>query len=56
MRSTCFNLRRTLDYNAAVETNFDNDNPDFGTPTSDNVSGQQYQAPFSLRIGARFAF
>jgi hypothetical protein len=51
-----FNLRRTLDYNAAVETQFESENPDFGTPTSQNVTGQQFQTPFSLRIGARFAF
>ncbi|MGE3273643.1 MAG: TonB-dependent receptor [Vicinamibacterales bacterium] len=50
-----FNLRRTIDYNAAVEyPGFGVTNPDFGTPTSANVAGQQFQAPFQLRLGARF--
>ncbi len=50
-----FNIRRVTDYNAAVEfPSFGVDNPDFGTPTSANVSGQMYQAPFALRLGARF--
>ncbi|MGE0041708.1 MAG: TonB-dependent receptor [Vicinamibacterales bacterium] len=49
-----FNIRRVTDYNAGYETIFGERNPDFGTPTSANVSGQQYQAPFSARIGARF--
>jgi hypothetical protein len=51
-----FNIRRTLDYNAATEQSFQIPNPDFGTPTSDNVAGQQFQPPFSLRLGARFAW
>ena len=52
-----FNIRRVTDYNAAVEyPTFGVTNPDFGTPTSANVSGQMYQAPFQLRVGARFAF
>ncbi|HVG84801.1 MAG TPA: TonB-dependent receptor [Vicinamibacterales bacterium] len=52
-----FNIRRVTDYNAAVEyPSFGVDNPDFGTPTSANVAGQQYQRPFTLRLGARFAF
>jgi hypothetical protein len=52
-----FNLRRVTDYNAAVEyPSFGVTNPDFGTPTSANVSGQMYQTPFQLRLGARFAF
>jgi hypothetical protein len=51
-----FNIRRTLDYNAATEQSFGVLNPDFGTPTSQNVSGQQFQPPFSLRLGARFAW
>ncbi len=52
-----FNLRRVTDYNAAVEyPSFGVTNPDFGTPTSANVSGQMYQAPFQLRVGARFAW
>ena len=38
-----FNLRRVTDYNAAVEFPVpDTSNPDFGTPTSANVSGQRY--------------
>ena len=52
-----FNLRRTLDYNAAVEyPGFGVQNPDFGTATSANVAGQMFQAPFQLRLGARFEF
>ncbi len=52
-----FNLRRVTDYNAAVEfPSFGAINPDFGTATSANVSGQMYQAPFQLRLGARFQF
>jgi outer membrane receptor protein involved in Fe transport len=52
-----FNTRRVTDYNAATEFPFFTDvNPDFGTPTSANVQGQQYQFPFQLRVGARFSF
>jgi outer membrane receptor protein involved in Fe transport len=51
-----FNLRRAIDYNAATEISFDVPNPDVGTPTSQNVAGQMYQAPFYLRLGARFAW
>jgi outer membrane receptor protein involved in Fe transport len=52
-----FNLRRTIDYNSAVEfPGLGVTNPDFGTPTSANVSGQMFQAPFQLRLGARFEF
>jgi len=50
------NLRRPLDYNAAVEQSFGSPNPDFGTVTSQNVAGQMYQAPFRLRLGARLHF
>jgi len=51
------NLRRATDYNAATEyPSFGVTNPDFGTPTSANVSGQMFQAPFRLRLGARFEF
>ena len=50
------NLRRPLDYNAAVEQSFGSPNPDFGTVTNQNVAGQMYQAPFRLRLGARFHF
>jgi hypothetical protein len=49
-----FNLRRTIDYNTYTELIFGEPNPDFGTPTSQNVSGQMFQAPFSLRLGVRF--
>ena len=51
-----FNIRRPIDYNAAVEDTFGSQNPDFGTITSDNVAGQMYQVPFQLRVGARFEF
>jgi hypothetical protein len=49
-----FNLRRTIDYNTYTELIFGEPNPDFGTPTSQNVSGQMFQNPFQLRLGARF--
>jgi hypothetical protein len=52
-----FNTRKVIEYNAATEyPSFGVVNPDFGTPTSANVAGQQYQAPFTLRLGARFEF
>lgn len=51
-----FNSRRVTDYNAAYEQSFGVLNPDYGTPTSANVAGQQFQAPFNLRLGARFAW
>jgi hypothetical protein len=51
-----FNIRRPIDYNAAVEQEFGVPNPDFGTITSQNVAGQMYQTPFQLRLGARFEF
>ena len=51
-----FNIRRPIDYNAAVEQEFGVPNPDFGTITSQNVSGQMFQTPFQLRLGARFEF
>lgn len=51
-----FNTRRVTDYNAAIEQEYGVLNPDYGTPTSQNVAGQQFQAPFSLRLGARFAW
>ena len=51
-----FNTRRVTDYNAAIEQSFGVANPDYGTPTSQNVAGQQFQAPFQARIGARFAW
>jgi hypothetical protein len=52
-----FNLRRTIDYNNNVDFPvFGVPNPNFGTPTSANVAGQQYQRPFQLRLGLRYAF
>jgi hypothetical protein len=52
-----FNLRRTLDYNNNVDFPvFGVPNPNFGTPTSANVAGQQFQRPFQLRLGVRYAF
>ena len=52
-----FNLRRTVDYNNNVDFPvFGVPNPNFGTPTSANVAGQQYQRPFQLRLGVRYAF
>ena len=52
-----FNIHRVVDYNAALEyPSFGVANPDFGTATSANVSGQMYQNPFALRFGARFAW
>jgi hypothetical protein len=52
-----FNLRRTIDYNSNVDfPSFGVPNPDFGTPTSANVAGQQFQRPFQLRLGVRYAF
>jgi hypothetical protein len=51
-----FNLRRTIDYNTYTELRFGVPNPDFGTPTSQNVAGQMFQTPFTLRVGARFGW
>lgn len=52
-----FNLRRTIDYNNNVDyPSFGVENPNFGTPTSANVAGQQFQRPFNIRIGVRYAF
>ena len=51
-----FNIRRAVDYNAATEISFGVPNPDFGTVTSQNISGQMYQNPFALRLGARFGW
>jgi hypothetical protein len=52
-----FNSRVVTEYNAATEyPGFGIVNPDFGQPNSANVSGQMYQAPFALRLGARFEF
>jgi outer membrane receptor protein involved in Fe transport len=49
-----FNLRRTLDYDNWTDLAFEDPNVDFGTPTSQLLAGPQFQAPFSLRLGARF--
>jgi outer membrane receptor protein involved in Fe transport len=49
-----FNLRRTLDYNNWTDLSFGSSNPDFGKPISQLVAGPQFQAPFALRLGARF--
>jgi outer membrane receptor protein involved in Fe transport len=52
-----FNQRRTLDYNNNVDFPvFGVPNPNFGTPTSANVAGQQFQRPLQLRLGIRYAF
>jgi outer membrane receptor protein involved in Fe transport len=51
-----FNLQRVVDYNAWTDLAFESPNPDFGTPTSQLVAGPGFQAPFMLRIGARFEF
>jgi outer membrane receptor protein involved in Fe transport len=51
-----FNIRRPTDYNAATEISFEVPNPDFGTITNQNIAGQMYQAPFALRLGARFGW
>ena len=51
-----FNLRRTVDYNAWTDLAFETPNPDFGTPTSQLTAGPAFQAPFMLRVGARFEF
>src|SRR5690606_22394050 len=40
-----FNLQRTIDYNNYTELEFGIPNPDFGTPTSENVAGQMFQQP-----------
>ena len=52
-----FNLRRSIDYNNNVDFPvFGVPNPNFGTYTSANVAGQQFQRPFSIRLGVRYAF
>jgi hypothetical protein len=51
------NVRKPIDYNSAIDQTFGGGpNPDFGTQTSENVSGQMFQAPFRLRLGARVQF
>jgi outer membrane receptor for ferrienterochelin and colicin len=51
-----FNLQRTIGYDNFIELEKGVTNPDFGAPVSEIVAGPQYQAPFQLRIGARFEF
>ena len=52
-----FNQRRTIDYNNNIDFPvFGTPNPNFGTPTSANVAGQQFQRPFNMRLGIRYAF
>jgi hypothetical protein len=52
-----FNLRRSIDYNNNIDfQQFGVPNPNFGTYTSANVAGQQFQRPFQLRLGVRYAF
>ena len=51
-----FNLRRTVDYDAWTELAPGVPNPDFGQPVSQLVGGPQFQAPFALRLGARFSW
>jgi outer membrane receptor protein involved in Fe transport len=51
-----FNLRRPIDYNSWTELSFGDSNLDFGKPVSSLGSGPQFQAPFALRLGARFSW
>ena len=51
-----FNIKRTIDYDSFYDTSFDVRNPDFGQPVSSLVAGPAFQAPFALRLGARFEF
>ena len=51
-----FNEKRTLDYDTWTDLSFGVPNPDFGKPISQIVSGPQFQAPFSVRFGVRWAF
>jgi outer membrane receptor protein involved in Fe transport len=51
-----FNLKRVLDYDSWTETVYGVANPDFGKPVSQLTAGPAFQAPFALRIGARFEF
>ena len=51
-----FNLRRAIDYDAWTDLAFETANPDFGKPISQLAAGPAFQAPFMLRIGARFEF
>jgi hypothetical protein len=49
-----FNLQRVVDYDAWTDLAFESPNPDFGKPISQLTAGPSFQAPFMLRIGARF--
>ena len=51
-----FNLRRVVDYDAWSDLAFESANPDFGKPISQLTAGPAFQAPFMLRVGARFEF
>ena len=51
-----FNLQRVVDYDAWTDLAFESPNPDFGKPVSQLTAGPAFQAPFMLRVGARFAF
>jgi hypothetical protein len=51
-----FNLKRALDYDSWTDIGFGVTNPDFGKPISQLTAGPAFQAPFALRIGARFEF
>ncbi len=51
------NTKTVLEYNDFATLSFGGGpNPDFGTPTSGNVSGPQFQSPFMMRVGARLEF
>jgi hypothetical protein len=51
-----FNSRTTLDYDNYTEQFFDVDNPDYGTQIFPGTVSPAFQAPFRLRVGARFTF
>jgi len=52
-----FNQQIIQDYNNFFDLDFGGGpNPNFGTPTSENVAGPQFQTPRQIRFGVRFAF
>ncbi len=52
-----FNQQIVLDYdNFFVLSSGAPENPNFGTRTSENIAGPQYQSPRQIRFGVRFAF
>ena len=53
-----FNNRQVLSYDQNTELSAGTPNPDFGKPVNTLLGGTppQYNAPFSMRIGARFEF